>query len=228
MVANAPGGENGLKAMLWLGAMLVSLPMLIASVRKLEAMGMLISEVSVTREAAGESADAYRAIVRNTVFVIGCMGFLFMILMLSSTILPSWRALLASAFVVVLAVLLLRKSFSRIYSKAQAALHETFAQPPDPHHSEPAPVIPPMMRDAKLKTVVLEENSPVVGKLIGEIKLRTKCGASVVGIERPNEENVINPGSDEELKTGDRVLLLGSDAQLNSAEVLMTTPAAES
>jgi CPA2 family monovalent cation:H+ antiporter-2 len=219
----APGGENGLKAMLWLAAMLVSLPMLIASVRKLEAMGMLISEVSVTREAAGQSVDAYRGLVRNTVFVIGCLVFLLVILMLSSTILPSSRALLASAFVVVLAVLLLRKSFVRIYSKAQAALHETFAQPPAPRHPEPAPAIPPMMRDAKLKTIVLEDKSPVVGKLIGEIKLRTKSGASVVGIERSNEDNVINPGSDEELKAGDRVLLLGSDAQLTSAEVLMTT-----
>jgi len=221
----APGGLNGVKAMLWLAAMLVSLPMLIASVRKLEAMGMLISEMSVTREAAGANTEAYRAIVRNTVFVIGCVGFLMILLMLSSTILPSWRGLVAGGLVVIAAVLLLRKSFTRLYSKAQAALHETFAQPAEPAHPEPSAVIPPMMRDAKLKTVVLEERSPVVGKLIGEIQLRTKSGASVVGIERTNEENVINPGPDEELKAGDRVLLLGNEAQLASAEVLMTAAA---
>jgi len=42
------------------------------------------------------------------------------------------------------------------------------------------------------------------------------------------EIQLTNNASGEELKVGDRVLLLGSDAQLSSAEVLMTTPPAES
>jgi CPA2 family monovalent cation:H+ antiporter-2 len=77
-----------------------------------------------------------------------------------------------------------------------------------------------MMREAKLRTVPITEASPVAGKLIGEIRLRTKSGASIVGIERSGE-NLINPGSDEELKPGDRVLLLGNLAQLDAAEKLM-------
>jgi CPA2 family monovalent cation:H+ antiporter-2 len=81
-------------------------------------------------------------------------------------------------------------------------------------------IIPPMMREAKLRTIPIKENSPVAGKLIGEIRLRTKSGASIVGIERGGE-NLINPGSDEELKPGDRVLLLGNLTQLEAAENLM-------
>jgi CPA2 family monovalent cation:H+ antiporter-2 len=217
---HAPGGVNGVKTLLWLAAMLVSLPMLIAAVRKLEAMGMLISEMSVTRAAAGANTEVYRGLVRNTVLVIGCIAFLLIILLLSSAILPSWRALLASALFVVIAVILLRRSFTRIYSKAQAALRETLSQPPPSRHPESSTVIPPMMRDAKLKTIVLAGNSPVAGKLIGEIQLRNKTGASVVGIERDGE-NLINPGSDEELKPGDRVLLLGSRPQLSAAEEML-------
>jgi len=34
---DAPGGQNTVKALLWLGAVIFSLPMFIAAVRKLEA-----------------------------------------------------------------------------------------------------------------------------------------------------------------------------------------------
>lgn len=218
---DAPGGANGVKTMLLLGAIILSLPMLIAAVRKVEAMGMLISEVSVTRAAAGANTEAYRAIVRNTVLVIGSLACLVFVFFLSSTILPSWKALVASVLAVAVVVVLLRKSFTRIYSKAQAALRETLSQPPAPRHPEPSVVIPPMMREAKLKTVVLTGACAVTGKLIGEIQLRARTGASVVGIER-NGENLINPGSDEELKDGDQVLLLGNETQLASAETMLS------
>ncbi len=217
---SVPGGEDGMKAILWLAAMLVSLPMLIAAVRKLEAAGMLISEMSVTRDAAGANTEIFRGLVRNTVLVIGCIAIVLLVLLLSSTILPSWKALVASALVLVATVVLLRRSFTRIYSKAQAALRETLSQPPPTRHPEPSTVIPPMMRDAKLKTIALTAASPIAGKLIGETHLRNKTGASVVGIEREGE-NIVNPGPDEELKVGDRVLILGSQEQLSAAEEMM-------
>ncbi len=217
---NVPGGEDGMKAFLWLAAMLLSLPMLIAAVRKLEAAGMLISEMSVTRAAAGANTEIFRGLVRNTVLVIGCIAIVLVVLLLSSTILPSWKALVASALVLVATVILLRRSFTRIYSKAQAALRETLSQPPPTRHPEPSTVISPMMRDAKLKTITLTTASPIAGKLIGETHLRNKTGASVVAIERDGE-NIVNPGPDEELKVGDRVLILGSQAQLQAAEQML-------
>jgi CPA2 family monovalent cation:H+ antiporter-2 len=213
---DAPGGEDGIKALLWLAAMFVSLPMLIASVRKLEAMAMLISELSVSRAAAGEATDAYRGVVRNTVLAFGCAGFLLILLVLSSTILPSWKLLIVVAILVVVAYLFLRRSFTRLYSKAQAALFETFAQPPEQPHPESSTVIPAMMREAKLKVVALRQDSPGAGKLIVELRLRTETGASIVGIERGGE-NIVNPAPDEELLPGDRVLLLGTRGQLEAA-----------
>jgi CPA2 family monovalent cation:H+ antiporter-2 len=151
------------------------------------------------------------------------VAFLLVILLLSSAILPSWKALLASALVLVATVILLRRSFTRIYSKAQAALRETLSQPPPTRHPETSTVIPPMMREAKLKTISLVDASAVSGKLIGEIELRKLTGASIVGIEREGE-NIINPGPDEELKTGDRILLLGNRDQLAAAEKMMVPP----
>jgi K+/H+ antiporter YhaU regulatory subunit KhtT len=51
--------------------------------------------------------------------------------------------------------------------------------------------------------------------------LRTRTGASIVGIERA-ASNVINPGPDEELQAGDRLLMIGSLEQLAAAENLLT------
>ena len=50
----------------------------------------------------------------------------------------------------------------------------------------------------------------------GAAELRTRTGASIVGIERSGA-NIINPGPDEELQSGDQVLLLGTKDQLNAA-----------
>jgi len=218
---DAPGGENAMKAMLWLGAVILSLPMFIASVRKLEAMAMLLSEMSVSRAAAGRNTDALRAVVRTVVFLAGCCGLLLFTLMLSTTILPSRNALPAAGLVVIAAVIILRRAFIRLYAKAQAALHETFSQPPAARHPEETVPLPALLREAELKLAPISERSPAAGKLIGEVRLRTRTGASVVGIERPGE-NIVNPGPDEEIRAGDRVLLLGNRAQLESAETLLS------
>jgi CPA2 family monovalent cation:H+ antiporter-2 len=129
--------------------------------------------------------------------------------------------LLVAGLVVIAAVIILRRAFIRLYSKAQAALQETLSQtPPARHHEEHAP-LPALMREAELNLTPIPEHSPAAGKLIGELRLRTLTGASIVGIERPNE-NIINPGPDEEIRPGDRILLLGTHTQLHTAQTLLT------
>lgn len=218
----APGGFEGLKALLWLAAMLVSLPLFIATVRKLQAMAMLISEISVTRAAAGEKTDAFRAIVSTTILTAGCLGLVPFVLVLSSAILPSQKVLIVLALIVAAAAVLLRRSFIRLHSRAQAALYDTLAQPPAPRH-EPAPALPSLLRHARLQQITIPASSPVAGKLIGELALRTTTGASVVGIERAGE-NLINPGPDEEMRAADHVLLIGTEIQLAAARELFGGP----
>ena len=72
------------------------------------------------------------------------------------------------------------------------------------------------MRDADLETVVITAGSTAIGKLIRELELRTRTGASIVAIDRGGV-NMVNPGPDEELQTNDQLLLLGSAAQLENA-----------
>jgi CPA2 family monovalent cation:H+ antiporter-2 len=219
-----PHGEDGVKAALWLGAMLLSLPLLIAVFRKLRALAMLLSEMSVTRAAGGVNTNSLRSVVANTIVAAGCIMLVLIILLLSSTILPSWKLLLVQALIVTVTAILLRRSFTKLYSKAQFALQETLAQAPVHRHDAGETTLPAMMREAQIATIRIGKAASVAGKLIGELRLRTNTGASIVGIQR-DDENLINPGPDEELRVDDEVLLLGSEAQLDAARKLLSRQA---
>ena len=115
---------ESMKALLWLCAMLLSLPLLIATFRKLQALGILLSEMSVNFDAAGARVASYRAIVSHAIPVAGLMGMGLLILLLSSTLLPPLKVLILLGLVVVLIAFLLWRSLIKLYSKAQIALHD--------------------------------------------------------------------------------------------------------
>ena len=211
-----PGGEDGIKAALWLGAMLLSLPLIIAVFRKMRALALLLSEMSVSHTAGGANTAVLRSVVANTISAAGSVGLVLLILLLSSAILPSWKLFVAQALIVAAAAVLLRRAFVKLYSKAQFALLETLTQPPPAPNAAAARALPPILREAGLTTLVLPAASVYHGKLIGELRLRTLTGASIVGIQRDGM-NLVNPGPDEEMRHGDELLLLGSEAHLDSA-----------
>ena len=219
-----PRGEDGVKAALWLGAMLLSLPLLIAVFRKLSALAMLLSEMSVTRVAGGVNTNSLRSLVANTIVAAGCIMLVLIILLLSSTILPSWKLLFVQALIVAVTAILLQRSFTKLYSKAQFALQETLAQAPVHRHDAGGTTLPAMMRDAQIATIRIGKAASIAGKLIGELRLRTNTGASIVGIQR-GDESIINPGPDEELRADDEVLLLGSETHLDAARKLLSRQA---
>jgi K+:H+ antiporter len=221
-----PRGQDGVKAGLWLGAMLLSLPLLIALFRKLRALCMLLSEMSVTRT-AGENVSTLRAIVANTILAAVSVLLMLLLILLSSAILPSWKLLVAQALIVIATAILLRRSFTKLYSKAQVALQETLSQPPAAHREPPVNALPGILREAHLRTVRVPEHGGTAGKMIGELALRTRTGASIVGIQR-DEGSLVNPGADEELRAGDEILLLGSDDHLESAEKLLSADSQQS
>lgn len=206
-----------IKAILWLGAMIFSLPLLIATFRKLQALGMLIAEMRVTRAKAGERTAAIRDVVAQSITVAGVLVLMLYILVLSSTLLPPIKMLMALLVVIALIAVLLWRSFIKIYSQGQIALRETLSQSPAPRTEAAPPQLGGLLREADLETLEIAAGSSVVGKFIRELGLRSRTGASIVGIERSGGVRMINPGPDEELQVGDHVLLLGTPAQLDAA-----------
>jgi CPA2 family monovalent cation:H+ antiporter-2 len=212
--------ESWVKSAYWLLAVVLSLPMFIATTRKLGALGLLLAEAKVTQKSAGARAPMIRAIVAKVIPIGGAAILGLYAVVLSSALLTSWRALVILLLLAGLLSWALRRTFIRVYSRAQNALTDTLSQPPAPRETETQPLLPPLLRHANLQTLQLTAASPASGRLIRELRLRTLCGASIVGIDR-NGDSVINPGPDEELRAGDQLLLLGSADQLASAERLL-------
>ncbi|MDX1951884.1 MAG: cation:proton antiporter [Verrucomicrobiota bacterium] len=215
---------EGNRTILWLTAAVLTLPFFIANYRKLQALGMLLADLKITRTIETSRKAAVQAIIAQVVALTGTIGMALLALLLSSALLPPVKILIALLFVLGLVAWILWRNFVKLYSKAQVALQETLAEKPA-HVQEPP--LPSILREAKLETLHVEPGALVAGKLIREVQLRTRTGASVVGIQRPTS-NIINPGPDEELLAGDEVLLLGREEQLESARPLFQLSSARS
>lgn len=210
-------GGLRLNASVWLAAMLIGLPIFIAVIRKMYAVGMLVSEMSVSAATAGERAPTIRAIIAQTVRLAGVVGLTILVLALSTPILPLKLVWLLSLIILPVAWVFWR-SMVKVYSKAQFALNEVLAQsPPDRHAVEEGGALSTMLKNAQMRAVLITSNSPGAGKLISELQLRSRTGASIVAIERDGS-SIVNPGPEEEIHGGDRILLLGSEQQLVAAK----------
>jgi len=223
-----PGGKEGVKAAAWLAALLCSFPLLVAVWRKMEVVAMLISEMSVSVAQAGPRTPALQAIISSTITVVGTGVLVLVVLVLSSAILPSRNILLLVLLILLVSGFLLYRGSVKLYARAQSALHDTLADPADPaepghHHQAEVTALPTLLRDAKLETIHVQAGTLAVGKMISELKLRTVTGASVVGIDRGGK-SIVNPDPNEELTSGDQVLLIGRTEQLEAAKILLSTP----
>ena len=148
-----PGGEDGTKAATWLTALLVSFPLLVAVWRKIEAGAMLVAETAVGIGKAGSGIPGLQAIISSTILVFGTGFLVLLVALLSSTLLPSRNVLLITLVIMAIASFLLYRGAVKLYSRAQSALRDTFAQPADPPLLQEAPSLPPLLREARLETV---------------------------------------------------------------------------
>jgi CPA2 family monovalent cation:H+ antiporter-2 len=210
-------GEEGLRTGIWLVAMVLSLPFFVATAKKLQAVGWLLAEMRVSESVAGVHAPAIRSVVAMVVPIAGSAALGLFALVLSSTLLPSPKVLGVLLVAIALAGWFLSRSFSKVYTSAQAALMDTFATLPE--SKPPMDIASPLLADADLATVTVAPGSRAAGRMIRELALRTQTGTSVVAFER-NGQRQINPGPDEELHVGDTVLLLGTPEQLELARGL--------
>jgi CPA2 family monovalent cation:H+ antiporter-2 len=223
-LAATPGWLGGGKGLLWLVTVLVAMPALIAAVRKLEALALLLAETSAgLGQAGGRAAVAVQLVVSRVVFWGGIVGLGVWILVISAAVLPPWPGLLVLLAVIGVLGWLLWRYFIQIHAKAQWALLETLANNPATDGEPTGAGAPLSLLQAQMETVLIGPESPATGRLIRELALRSQTGASIVAIEREGRQT-INPGPDEELHAGERVLLIGTVEQLNAARRLLLAP----
>lgn len=211
---NLPGGS---RPVLWLAAIVCSMPLLIVSHRKLEALAMLLSEMAAP--STSPRAAALRPVLLRLIHGAGTIGLAGLVVVLSTALLPPLLALVLLVIVAGALAWFFGHHFNAWYTRAKVALVDTWTRPSEPENT---PALPPLLDAAKLELFEVKPG-PVAGKLIRELNLRARSGVSIVALDRAGKRT-INPGPDDELQTGDKILLLGEPAQLKKAVGLLEQP----
>ena len=224
-ISYLPSGWRSLEvheSLIWTAVMIVTTPIYLASFRKITAMSSLVAQICVPTAMDGQRGAAVRLII-SQVFILGSLVVMtFITILLSTSILSSLKSMVLLLLIVTVAAMLFRATLVRIYSRAEIALNETLLELPLLHQEEARPM-PELLQEAELETIEIPSGSGITERKLREIPLRPQTGASIVAIERAGQR-LINPGPDEVLRPGDRVLLLGQADQLPSAkELLMGT-----
>ena len=127
--------QNLQKALVWGGALLLSLPFLVAAYRKLKALAMLLAELGVRPEKAGRHTFRVRKVIAEVIPLVSLALIMVLLMALSASILPTGEALLIIGLVAVAAITLLWRWLIRLHSRMQIALLETLEQ--DKHGGDP-------------------------------------------------------------------------------------------
>ncbi|WP_044873301.1 cation:proton antiporter [Pseudomonas sp. LFM046] len=125
---------NQQKALIWGGALLLSLPFLIAAYRKLKALSMLLAEMGVSADKAGRHTERVRKVIAEVIPLLSLLGILLLLMALSASILPTLELLVLIALVAAAVSALLWRWLIRVHSRMQIALMETLEQNQDNHH----------------------------------------------------------------------------------------------
>lgn len=205
-----PAWTGGGKTLLWGGAVLLALPLCVAVVRKLQAVCMILAEASVGDNYDDTRKYALRSLLTSILMAILCTLLVIAFLGMGYALLPPLPMLVALLAALGLFAYGMWGHFVRVYARAQIALNDVFDEADQAASERP---LPTSLRQAEMCIVEIPEGSPARGKLIRELNVRALTGASIVGLERDGE-TTINPGPDEEMQAGDKLLLLGNSDQL--------------
>ena len=123
------------KALIWGGALLLSLPFLIAAYRKLKALSMLLAEMSVKPEMAGRHTQRVRRVIAELIPLLSLLVIFVLLAALSASILPTNKLLVLIAVVTAAVAAVLWRWFIRVHTRMQVALLETLDNHKDtPEH----------------------------------------------------------------------------------------------
>jgi CPA2 family monovalent cation:H+ antiporter-2 len=122
------------KAIVWGGALIISLPFLIATYRKLKALSLLLAELGVRPDVAGRYTKGLRRSIAEVIPILSIAGILLLIGVLSVKILPPAQLLIVVFAVAAVLAALLWKPFVRLHSRLQIDFFETLDEEPDKKH----------------------------------------------------------------------------------------------
>jgi monovalent cation:H+ antiporter-2, CPA2 family len=121
-------------AVIWGAALVLSLPFLIATYRKLQALALILAQVGVKPELAGSYTSAVRRIISEVIPVTSIVCIMLLIFALSANILPPTNLLLLVLLGAAGLLWLLWSKFVKLHARLQIALITTLDEPPEETH----------------------------------------------------------------------------------------------
>jgi CPA2 family monovalent cation:H+ antiporter-2 len=124
----------------WLMSLVLSVPFMVAAYRKLEALSLILAELTVGGPAVGLQSFKLRQLLARVLPVLALLAMLLLIAGLSSILLPPLHLFVAVLVLAMLLALTVWPAVVRWHSQVQIALRETLAEEPpaagqsDKHH----------------------------------------------------------------------------------------------
>lgn len=200
-------------------AFLLAMPFLIATWRKVRAISMILAEGALMgRSIPEDRAFALRNVLSRTLSLLAGAVLAVWLLAASTPFLPPLPVLVAvAAFIATLTVLLYRWMV-RFQASLQASLQRVKETTPRSREEEPAPM--DLLKryypyGVGASEVVIPEGSPVTGRTLRDLTLRSVTGATIVAIERGSARLPDPVGTP--LQAGDRLLVMGEEDQITKA-----------
>ena len=212
---------SGRRGLLWLIALLLALPFYIVNFRKLQALGMLLAEMTVPPSNRTRWARSLRALVGALTVFLGVAGMALLTFMLGSAFLPSPRVMVVLLAMVAVVTVLNWKMLVSVYARAEGEVRDlvTKSAPAAPPPSLPATI--GALLDREVDSILVPFDSLAIGKSIPDLQLRTATGATVVSIERGGDI-LLNPDISTPLQADDKVLVLGDARQVDAARIIFS------
>jgi CPA2 family monovalent cation:H+ antiporter-2 len=212
---------SGLKIVFWTGFGAFLLAPLVATWRNFDALAMIFAE-SATR--GTQRARAVRPLVETalkTVAMAMLVAWLLALLPFGFSVL--WALLVIVGILSGLTAVFWRR-LVRWHSRLEIELHTQLKSAVRSGLvSDFSEALREKQDDWKLQVdeLVVPDFAECAGRKIGELALRTRCGCSVVSIDRHGFA-IPNPSADVTLYPRDKLLLLGSAEQIAEAARLLT------
>ncbi len=209
---------NDLDVIFWSVLVLVTLAPLVAIWRNVSAMAMVYAEVSTNRR---DNAKQLRQLVETGLKIgAGAAMFIWLAAIVPAEGTARWL-LLFTAMLALAALLVLRRKLIYWHSELEVELLSAIETGDNRMTSTTAPWLQPHGEwNLHMIECTLPDLADCQGQRIADLKLRSRFGCSVVGIERqgfmiplPPPEAVLYPR--------DKVLLLGTSEQINTGKAFL-------
>lgn len=125
--------EHMQRTIIWAAALVISLPFLIATYRKLEALTMLLGELAINPKVAGRYKAGMRHMLVRLIPGMSIVGILLLIAALSASILPPVEMLVMVLFGAAVLTAVLWKPFVKLHARLQIALFKTLEEDKSEH-----------------------------------------------------------------------------------------------